>query len=70
MTERDPLTIVAEELPKLAAAVKKLEHPILKLLLDQAEAELAARAGTRRNLADCGARRDESQPSQESGAAG
>lgn len=66
MTERDPLTIVAEEVPKLAAATKKLEHPVLELLLGQAEAELTALARSRRDQVGCGARQDASQRPQES----
>jgi hypothetical protein len=44
MTERDPLTVLAAELPKLAAEAKKLKHPMLDLLIEQAQAELATLA--------------------------
>ncbi|MGX1785752.1 hypothetical protein ACWIGM_03385 [Bosea sp. NPDC055332] len=67
MTERDPLTVVAEELPKLADSVKKLKHPMLELLLDRAEAELTTLAGSRHDQACLGARQDTPQQSQESG---
>ena len=69
MAERDALTVLTEELPKLAAAAKKLKHPVLELLIEQAQAELATLAGARQIPAGCSRRHGRSQPSEGSGAA-
>lgn len=68
MEERDPLTVIAEEIPKLADSVKRLEHPMLKLLLEWAEAELTTLTRSRHDQACPRPRHDALQQSQEPGA--
>lgn len=59
MTERDALIVLSQELPKLAAAVKGLRHPMLELLIDQAQSELEKLKVDRRTAGNGGIRPDE-----------